>query len=65
MCESRLTEILNRDAMLMGHRFSLSASVGVSYYPTDGHTLEALLRQADKSMYREKSRMKAARKPSS
>lgn len=53
-----LTKTLNQHVMLMGHRFALSASIGVAYYPKDGITLQALLRQADEAMYKEKRQRK-------
>ncbi len=37
-------------------------SLGVSIYPTDGSTVDALLRKADQEMYRQKENNKAERK---
>ncbi|MCE5312466.1 MAG: EAL domain-containing protein [Nitrospiraceae bacterium] len=34
-----------------GHSFHVSASMGVSIYPTDGETTDALLKNADAAMY--------------
>ncbi|MGC1308042.1 MAG: histidine kinase N-terminal 7TM domain-containing protein [Phormidesmis sp.] len=51
---SRLIKILNQEITLAGHRFTLSASIGIAYYPADGVTLQEILRQADEDMYREK-----------
>ena len=39
---------------LNGNRFAINASIGVSVWPTDGHTTEELLGVADSSMYRVK-----------
>ncbi len=55
---TRLSRWLEREAVLMGHRLILSASIGTAYYPTDGTTLPILLRQADKNMYHEKQQRK-------
>lgn len=38
------------------HRFELSASIGIAYYPENGHDVIALLKNADAAMYRAKSR---------
>jgi diguanylate cyclase (GGDEF)-like protein len=39
-----------------GHDVLVTASAGVSVYPTDGTSAEELLRSADAAMYREKDR---------
>lgn len=57
---SRLKKALNKTAIIAGHCFTLSASIGVAYYPTDGKTLQDLLRRADRSMYREKRSLRGA-----
>lgn len=41
-----------------GQHLDVQMSVGVSYYPQDGDTLDELLKQADKSMYDMKHRRK-------
>ncbi|MEL6813265.1 MAG: histidine kinase N-terminal 7TM domain-containing protein [Cyanobacteria bacterium J06598_3] len=51
---SRLRTILKEKVILASHHFTLSASIGVAYYPTNGRTLQDLLREADKDMYRKK-----------
>lgn len=51
---SRLAKILAQVTVIAGQRFTLSASIGVAYYPVDGRTLPDLLRQADVDMYQEK-----------
>ncbi len=50
----RLHKLLKNAVQLAGHHFTLSASIGIAYYPHDGHSLEALLRCADRKMYQEK-----------
>lgn len=58
---SRLLEVLDRPVTLAGHQFTLSASMGIAYYPIDGLSLQALLAQADRNMYQEKRSLKAAK----
>lgn len=41
-----------------GHPITLSASIGLAYYPRDATTLEALLHVADERMYRHKREAK-------
>ncbi|MGB3294713.1 MAG: histidine kinase N-terminal 7TM domain-containing protein [Phormidesmis sp.] len=57
---SRLKKALNKTAIIAGHCFNLSASIGVAYYPIHGKTLQDLLRRADRSMYREKRSIRKA-----
>ncbi|GBG12896.1 diguanylate cyclase [Novimethylophilus kurashikiensis] len=40
--------------LIDGHEISISASIGISVYPTDGNTVEDLLKHADIAMYRAK-----------
>lgn len=51
---SRLTKTLNQETVLGGHRLTISASIGIAYYPRDGGTLQDLLHRADNKMYQEK-----------
>lgn len=57
---SRLLQSLEREITLLGHRLTLSVSIGIAYCPRDGITLQDLLRQADGEMYREKRLMRDA-----
>ena len=41
-------------AILDDHEFTLLASIGISLFPADGTTLDALLKNADTAMYRAK-----------
>ena len=43
-----------------GRQAGLGISVGVSCYPDDGSTAEALIEHADKAMYRDKRARKAS-----
>lgn len=49
---------LNKNIEIDGSTIKLSASIGTSVYPYDGDNLQALLRNADKNMYKQKSRFK-------
>jgi diguanylate cyclase (GGDEF)-like protein len=50
----RLLQIIALPMNIAGHRFDLSACIGISVYPDDGEDLEALYRQADAAMYQAK-----------
>lgn len=41
--------------ILKHHEVYVSTSIGISLFPLDGHSLETLLRNADKAMYKAKS----------
>ncbi|BCD99277.1 putative bifunctional diguanylate cyclase/phosphodiesterase [Marinagarivorans cellulosilyticus] len=50
--------ILNRLALptrLQGHEITSTASIGISFYPRDGDSIDQLLKHADIAMYRAKS----------
>jgi two-component system, cell cycle response regulator len=49
---SRIRERIAAD----GEQPAISASIGVSVYPEDGETIEAILQSADRELYRMKSR---------
>jgi diguanylate cyclase (GGDEF)-like protein/PAS domain S-box-containing protein len=49
---------LAKPFMLMGQELSISASIGISIYPRDGHDIHALLKNADIAMYRAKEQGK-------
>lgn len=52
---ARIEEVMNQPYSLPGGGFSHSRlSVGVAFYPGDGETAEALMRRADREMYRDK-----------
>jgi len=46
---------LARSFLLHQHEVYISTSIGISFFPLDGLTMEALLRNADKAMYKAKS----------
>ncbi len=48
----RLLEAIRRPARVDGHELFLTATIGISLYPTDSQDPEELLRQADGAMYR-------------
>jgi diguanylate cyclase (GGDEF)-like protein len=57
---TRFLRILSQYNETSGHRWKLSASVGVAYYdPASPCSVDELLRQADASMYQQKNHRKA------
>ena len=51
---NRIIEALRRPFHVEGHRIEIGASIGVSLYPDDGASADALMRAADAAMYRAK-----------
>lgn len=51
---SKLMTLFKQKIVVGKHEFSLSTSIGVSYYPEDGHSSRDLLRNADTAMYEAK-----------
>ncbi|AHK80703.1 hypothetical protein M911_09465 [Ectothiorhodospira haloalkaliphila] len=51
---SRLLEAVAEPVTIEGQRLEISASVGVTFYPTDQADPDTLLRHADQAMYRAK-----------
>ena len=51
---TKVLDALQRPFDVGGHEESISASVGISIFPTDGETAEALLQASDQAMYRAK-----------
>ena len=54
-CE-RILASLSESMLLEGTEVNLGASIGVSMYPSDGTTVQALLQNADSAMYKAKER---------
>ncbi|MCE5181623.1 MAG: EAL domain-containing protein [Betaproteobacteria bacterium] len=50
----KLLNSVSQPFMLKGHELHISASVGVSFYPDDGESVETLMKNADIAMYRAK-----------
>ncbi|HXG57709.1 MAG TPA: EAL domain-containing protein [Thermoanaerobaculia bacterium] len=50
----KILETLRIPFMVMERELFVSASIGISIYPTDGHDAETLVRNADTAMYRAK-----------
>jgi len=50
----KILGIFGSPFLIDGHEISISASIGISVYPTDGNTVEDLLKHADIAMYRAK-----------
>jgi diguanylate cyclase (GGDEF)-like protein len=51
---AKIFDALNLPYMIEGQELFVSASMGISIYPTDGEEAETLLRNADAAMYRAK-----------
>lgn len=54
MTARRIADALGRSIVINGQSFFVSASVGISVYPTDGEDAETLLKNADSAMYQAK-----------
>jgi diguanylate cyclase (GGDEF)-like protein/PAS domain S-box-containing protein len=52
----KILEVVRAPFEIGGREFFLTTSIGVAIYPSDGHDLENLLRNADTAMYRAKER---------
>ncbi|MBA5869795.1 MAG: EAL domain-containing protein [Nitrospira sp. CR2.1] len=50
----RILESLAHPFIIEGHEIFISASIGISIFPSDGSTVEALLKNADTAMYHAK-----------
>ncbi|MBI4695645.1 MAG: EAL domain-containing protein [Gammaproteobacteria bacterium] len=53
---SKLVALIAEPVAIDGRELSVSASIGIAQYPTDGGDYDTLLRQADAAMYRAKRR---------
>lgn len=51
----QLLTIFDQPFLLNGQEFYLTASIGISMYPEDGETVDALLRNADVAMHQSKA----------
>jgi diguanylate cyclase (GGDEF)-like protein/PAS domain S-box-containing protein len=51
----KFLECLHQPFDLDGHEVHISASIGIAIYPTDGETIDELLRHADIAMYQVKA----------
>ncbi|HEY8609553.1 MAG TPA: EAL domain-containing protein [Noviherbaspirillum sp.] len=50
----RILSIIGKPFSVSGHEFFISCSIGISFFPRDGHDADTLLRNADAAMYRAK-----------
>jgi diguanylate cyclase (GGDEF)-like protein/PAS domain S-box-containing protein len=50
----KILESLTESFRIEGHELYVTASIGISFYPTDGDDVETLLKCADAAMYRAK-----------
>lgn len=51
----RLLTIINQSVTFDGVEFSVSASIGIAVFPSDGKTSDELIRNADRALYRAKN----------
>jgi diguanylate cyclase (GGDEF)-like protein/PAS domain S-box-containing protein len=54
----RILQACQEPFSVVGHELFVTASIGVSFYPTDGDNTEELMRKADQALYRAKERGK-------
>jgi len=59
---ARLTKLLEEVEYIEGHNVTLSASIGISVYPTDGRNFDDLIKVADHRMYDAKRKRKTSGK---
>ena len=52
---SRMQRALSEPLDLMGHTYTVGASIGIAFYPADGQTSEDLIKRTDIAMYRAKA----------
>lgn len=52
---TRLQNALIEPLDLLGHSYTLGASIGIAFYPADGDTSEDLIKRTDIAMYRAKA----------
>ena len=52
----KVLKTISEPLYLAGHEFLLSASIGISLYPSDGDEADALLQKADLAMYKAKEK---------
>ncbi|MBV2121791.1 MAG: EAL domain-containing protein, partial [Candidatus Thiodiazotropha sp. (ex Ctena orbiculata)] len=50
----RILDAIHKPIEVMGHRIHMSASIGITVYPTDNSNADRLLRNADQAMYKAK-----------
>jgi len=56
----RVLEVLGEPFVLEGLHFSVTGSIGIALFPTDGETMNDLIKNADAAMYKVKERGRAA-----
>ena len=54
MTARRISDTLSRSILIGGHSHFVSASIGISLYPSDGADSDTLLKNADSAMYQAK-----------
>ncbi|WP_236685579.1 sensor domain-containing protein [Geobacter pickeringii] len=54
----KILDVFATPLQLMGHEIYITASIGIAIFPTDGETVDALLKNADAAMYHAKEQGK-------
>jgi diguanylate cyclase (GGDEF)-like protein/PAS domain S-box-containing protein len=52
----RILKVLDKPFHIDSHKFFISCSIGLSFYPRDGEDVDSLLKNADAAMYRAKDK---------
>jgi diguanylate cyclase (GGDEF)-like protein len=52
----KLIDVINEPVDVEGHKLHVSTSIGISTYPGDGDSAEAIVKNADTAMYRSKDK---------
>ncbi|WP_158598019.1 EAL domain-containing protein [Noviherbaspirillum saxi] len=55
---NRILKSIDKPFEIQGHKFFVSCSIGLSFYPKDGTDVDTLLKNADAAMYRAKEQGK-------
>lgn len=50
----RILDTVSQPISVDGHDFNVSTSIGIAFYPQDGHDRESLLKSADRALYQAK-----------
>ncbi|WP_050182110.1 diguanylate cyclase domain-containing protein [Domibacillus robiginosus] len=54
----RIKDVIAEPMIISDHTLCVTASIGISFFPEEGDTVEALFKNADKAMYRAKKQAK-------
>lgn len=57
---AKIVQALNEPIRIFGKDFKVDASIGISQYPSDGKSIETLMRNADIALFRAKNQVRKA-----